>query len=218
MRQHSGAFLVQEVRRPTGRCSSRTPRLYARPSADAAKPRAAPAALRSRGTLERDPWRSLLNGRSLAIRVMRVAQIVACALALLVVSSSRGESPDSLTAEARSPAVIRGRLVEDVGIETLGGVFTPLLERGRAVPCEVSETFSTATDNQREIEIRLFRGIAKLAHDAKRLGRFAITDIPPGPRGTIIVTVSISVASDGSISLDAREKTGRPVHLRRRDG
>jgi molecular chaperone DnaK (HSP70) len=149
---------------------------------------------------------------------MRVAQTTGAVALLLVASTTRGASSDSIRVESHSPASVGGRLVEDVGIETLGGVFTPLLVRGRAVPCEVTETFSTAADNQPEIEIRPFRGVAKLARDAKALGRFVVTGLPRAARGTLIVAVTFAVATDGTITLAAREKLGRPVHLRRRDG
>jgi molecular chaperone DnaK len=146
---------------------------------------------------------------------MRVAQATAVVGVLLVAAPTRGGSSDSIKVEGRSLAVAGGRLVEDVGIETLGGVFTPLLERGRAVPCEVTETFTTAADNQVEVEIRLFRGVAKLARDAKALGRFAVTGLPRAPRGTLHVAVTFAVASDGTITLAARDKSGRPVQIRR---
>src|SRR3989442_589078 len=76
-------------------------------------------------------------------------------------AASRG-----LEVEKSTPAVEQGKLVEDIGIETLGGVFTPLLPRGRGVPCEVTETFATAADNQDNVQVRLFRGVAALAREA----------------------------------------------------
>jgi len=145
---------------------------------------------------------------------MRTAQAVGAVALLLVASSTRGASSDSIKVESHSPAAASGRLVEDVGIETLGGVFTPLLARGRAVPCEVTETFSTAADNQTEIEIRPFRGVAKLARDAKPLGRFVVTRLPQAPRGTLNVAVTFAVAADGTITLAAREKSGRSLEVR----
>jgi len=144
-----------------------------------------------------------------------IAQCLFIALAF-VAATAHGASPASLQVEARSAAVGGGVLVQDIGIESLGGVFTVLLERRRAVPCEVTETFTTGADNQKEIEIRLFRGVAKLARDAKALGRFAVSDLPRAPRGTVRVAVTISVGSDGTISLAAKEQAGRVVHLVRK--
>lgn len=147
---------------------------------------------------------------------MQLLGPVVLAVALVAASTGSPES-DSLTVEARSPAVANGHLVEDIGIETLGGVFTPLLARPHTVPCDVTETFSTAADNQTEIEIRLFRGVAKLAREAKSLGRFVVSEVPRAPRGTAMVAVTFSVTDDGSVRLSARERAGRPVRLQRRD-
>jgi len=149
---------------------------------------------------------------------MRVIQAAGIVALLFVAASTKGASSDSVSVETRSPAATKGRLVEDIGIETLGGVFTPLLERGRPIPCEVTETFSTAADNQLEIEIRPLRGVAKLAREAKPLGRFVVGGLPRAPRGTVIVAVTFAVSADGTITLAAKEKAGRPIHLRRRDG
>ena len=147
---------------------------------------------------------------------MRATHAAVFVIVALAAASAGGATTDSLKVEARSSAVANGRLVEDIGIETLGGVFTPLLERRRAVPCEVTQTFSTAADNQAEIEIRLFRGVATLARDAKSMGRFVVASLPRGARGTVNVAVTISVTADGTIALVAKEKSGRPVQLRRR--
>ena len=76
----------------------------------------------------------------------------------------------TLELEKRTPAVAHGQLVEDLGIETLGGVFTPLLTSGQALPCEITETFSTAADNQEHVEIRAVpgQGEARPRRDAGR--------------------------------------------------
>jgi molecular chaperone DnaK (HSP70) len=152
------------------------------------------------------------------MRIRRVVQAAGMFALLFVAAPTKGASSDSVSVESRSPAAAKGRLVEDIGIETLGGVFTPLLEHGRTIPCEVTETFSTAADNQFEIEIRPFRGVAKLAREAKPLGRFVVGGLPRGPRGTVMVAVTFAVSADGTITLAAKEKAGRPIHLRRRDG
>jgi molecular chaperone DnaK (HSP70) len=124
----------------------------------------------------------------------------------------------ALELEKRSPAVANGQLVETLGIETLGGVLTPLIPRGQAVPCEVTETFSRAADNQEHVEVRLFRGNAKLARDATLVGRFVIEGLPKVPRGTVNVAVTFSVTAEGDVRVAAREKPGHGVRLRRSDG
>jgi molecular chaperone DnaK len=142
-----------------------------------------------------------------------------CLCLLLAIAMVMGcSSPSVLEVEKRTPAVEHGQLVEDIGLETLGGVFTPLLPRGQSVPCEVTETFSTAADNQEQVEVRLFRGIAELARDAKPIGRFVVEGLPKRPRGTVIVAITFSVTADAAIVIAAREQTGHAVRLRRSDG
>ena len=120
----------------------------------------------------------------------------------------------TVVVEADSPAISNGALVESVGIETLGGVFTPLLKAGCTLPCEVTNTFSTAADDQTEISIALVRGTAELAAENHFLGSFAVTDIPAAPRGEPKVAITLRV-SGHDISLLVRELSGSPVHLLR---
>src|SRR5262245_50601400 len=106
-------------------------------------------------------------------------------LVLAIVAAAACCSPAAtLELEKQSPAAAQGRLIEDLGIETLGGVFTPVLTSGQTLPCEITKTFSTAADNQELVEVRLFRGKAKLARDATLVGRFLIEGLPRLPRGT----------------------------------
>lgn len=121
--------------------------------------------------------------------------------------------PAFLELEAHSPAVRGGRLVEDVGLETLGGVFTVLIARDQALPAAKTETFTTAADGQRQVEIRLLRGVAKLARENTPVARFAVDGIPAAPRATITIEVTFCVADDGAISVKARERAGRRVGL-----
>ena len=94
--------------------------------------------------------------------------------------------------ELRSPAVgVDGRLVESVGIETLGGVFTPLLELGCLLPCTSSQVFSTAADRQSQITISLFRGKSDVVSEARPLGRFRVERIPRKGRGQPQVTIVV---------------------------
>jgi len=121
--------------------------------------------------------------------------------------------PAFLELVPHSPAVREGRLVEDVGLETLGGVFTVLIARDQPVPAAKTETFTTAADGQQQIEIKLFRGVAKLARDDTRVGRFAVDGVPAAPRGTVTVEVTFSVTANGAITVRARERAGRRVGL-----
>lgn len=117
--------------------------------------------------------------------------------------------------EERSPAIEGGELVESIGIETLGGVFTPLLNRGESVPCQVTEVFATAADGQEQIELRLFRGTATLVRDASSLGRYEVSGLPKRDRGKVRVAVTLAVSSSGAITLAAAESSGHRVLLRR---
>jgi molecular chaperone DnaK len=120
----------------------------------------------------------------------------------------------TIDVEPDSPATRGGRLAEAVGLETLGGVFTPILESGCSIPCEVTQTFSTAANNQTEISIALYRGSDKLASKNHFLGRFLIADIPAEPRGVPRVAVSLRAEAVG-IVLAARDLSGAPVAIRR---
>jgi molecular chaperone DnaK (HSP70) len=124
----------------------------------------------------------------------------------------------TITVEDHTMALREGMLVEDIGIETLGGVFTPLLGSGRTVPCEDTEKISTAADDADQMEVRLFRGKGEMTKDATFLGRFLIDGLPRRPRGKVIVAVTFAVSVEGSITITAREQSGHAVRLRRDDG
>ncbi len=97
---------------------------------------------------------------------------------------------------------------EALGIETLGGVFTPLIKQGTPVPCSVSEVFSTAADGQSQIIVSLFRGAEPMAAKNHALGRFRVVDIPSAPRGVPQVEITFAV-TERAISLAARDLTRR---------
>ena len=137
------------------------------------------------------------------LRAVAILAFLACSCAA---------SADSLQVEASSPAVRDGRLVQAVGIETLGGVFTPFLEVGCATPCEVSRVFSTAADNQTDISVALYRGTADLAADNHSLGRFAVVGFPAAPRGEPQIEITLRVETE-AITLSARGLAGIPVEL-----
>ena len=97
---------------------------------------------------------------------------------------------------------------EALGIETLGGVFTPLIKRGTPVPCSVSEVFSTAADGQSQIIVSLFRGTEPMAAKNHPLGRFQVLNVPSAPRGVPRVEITFAI-TERSISLAARDLTSR---------
>jgi len=111
----------------------------------------------------------------------------------------------TIIVEKNSPVVQGEYLKENVGIETLGGVLTPLLRSGCKLPCELSQIFSTAEDNQNQIIIVLVRGSQSLAKDGVNLGKYQITGISPLPRGVPQIQV-IFKASEGNIWLIANDK------------
>lgn len=111
-------------------------------------------------------------------------------LVALLVSCAGGAPIVEVTVEGASPAIRGAQLAEPVGLETLGGVFTPLLEPG-ALPRETTEIFSTAADNQPEISLHLFRGHKSVAAQNHALGTFVIGGLPPRPRGVPQVEVTL---------------------------
>src|SRR5690554_4634731 len=92
-----------------------------------------------------------------------------------------------------------------LGIETLGGVFTKLIERNTTIPTSKSQVFSTAADNQPAVDIHVMQGERSMAQDNKTLGRFQLTDIPPAPRGVPQIEVSFDIDSNGIVSVKAKD-------------
>lgn len=97
-----------------------------------------------------------------------------------------------------------------LGIETLGGVTTPLIDKNTTIPTEKSKTFSTAEDNQTTVDIHVVQGERKMAEDNKSIGRFQLTGIPPAPRGTPQIDVNFEIDADGILHVSAEDKgTGK---------
>ena len=128
----------------------------------------------------------------------------------------RGVNPDEVVAigAAIQGGVLKGE-VKDVllldvtplslGIETLGGVFTKLIERNTTVPTKKSQVFSTAADNQTAVTIRVFQGEREMANDNKLLGQFDLVGIPPAPRGMPQVEVAFDIDANGIVHVSAKD-------------
>jgi molecular chaperone DnaK len=133
----------------------------------------------------------------------------------------KGVNPDEVVAiGAAIQAGVLGGEVQDVllldvtpltlGIETLGGVATPLIERNTTIPTRKSQIFSTAADGQTSVEIHVVQGERPMAHDNKSLGRFILDGIPPAPRGVPQIEVTFDIDADGILHVSAQDKaTGR---------
>jgi molecular chaperone DnaK len=102
-----------------------------------------------------------------------------------------------------------------LGIETLGGVFTRLIDRNTTIPTKKANTFSTAEDNQNAVTIKVFQGEREMAADNKLLGQFDLQGIPPAPRGVPQVEVTFDIDANGIVSVSARDKaTGKEQQIR----
>ena len=102
-----------------------------------------------------------------------------------------------------------------LGIETLGGVFTRLIDRNTTIPTKKSQVFSTADDNQQAVTIKVYQGEREMAADNKLLGKFDLTGIPPAPRGVPQIEVTFDIDANGIVSVQAKDKaTGKEQQIR----
>ncbi len=138
---------------------------------------------------------------------------------------SKGVNPDEVVAlgAAIQAGVLRGDvkdiLLLDVtpltlSVETLGGVATPMIERNTTIPTRKSQVYSTATDNQTQVEIHIVQGERPMAADNKSLGKFILDGIPPAPRGVPQIEVTFDIDANGILNVSARDKaTGREQRI-----
>lgn len=138
----------------------------------------------------------------------------------------KGVNPDEVVAVGAAiqggvlTGVVKDVLLLDVtpltlGIETMGGIMTPLVERNTTIPTQKKQIFSTAADNQPAVTIRVLQGERKMANDNKEVGRFDLSDIPPAPRGMPQIEVSFDIDADGILHVSAKDlSSGKEQKIR----
>jgi molecular chaperone DnaK len=146
----------------------------------------------------------------------RMPRVVETAHTLVNKSPNQGVNPDEVVAvgAAIQAGVLKGEVKDVVlldvtplslGIETLGGVFTKLIERNTTIPSRKSQTFSTAADNQPGVEIHVLQGERQFARDSKTIGKFKLDDIPPAPHGVPQIEVSFDIDANGILNVSAKD-------------
>jgi len=147
----------------------------------------------------------------------RMPKVIEVARKLIGKAPHQGVNPDEVVAvgAAIQGGVLTGQVKQDIvlldvtpltlGVETLGGVRTPLISRNTTIPTRKSEIFSTAADSQTSVEIHVLQGEREMARDCKSLGRFHLTEIPPAPRGMPQIEVTFDIDANGILHVSAKD-------------
>ncbi|MEQ9401744.1 MAG: molecular chaperone DnaK [Longimicrobiales bacterium] len=170
------------------------------------------AALKDAGLTAEDIDEVILVGGS-----TRIPKIQEVAKEFFGKDPHKGVNPDEVVAvgAAIQGGVLAGDVTDvllldvtplSLGIETLGGVMTPLIERNTTIPTKKAEVFSTAEDNQTTVEIHVLQGERKMAMDNKTIGKFQLTGIPPAPRGMPQVEVTFDIDANGILHVSAKDR------------
>ncbi|TDH60490.1 molecular chaperone DnaK [Dankookia rubra] len=179
------------------------------------------AALKDAGITTKDVEEVVLVGG-----MTRMPKVIEAVKQFFGKEPARNVNPDEVVAigAAIQGGVLKGE-VKDVllldvtplslGIETLGGVFTRLIDRNTTIPTKKSQVFSTAEDNQQAVTVRVFQGEREMAADNKLLGEFNLVGIPPAPRGMPQIEVTFDIDANGIVSVSAKDKaTGKEQQIK----